>query len=97
MEEQKKQQKRRIPIKVTDEVLKGAYANNMVVTHTKEEFVLDFINIFPPSGIVNARIITSPGHLKRIIRALTENFQKYEEKHGRVLESVEPQEPHEIQ
>jgi hypothetical protein len=80
----------RIPIKITDETMRGVYANNMMVTHTKEEFVLDFINIFPPGGIVNARIIISPGHLKRIIRALQDNFAKYEQRFSTISEAPEP-------
>lgn len=87
--EQKKQPKD-IKIKITDKVLKGVYANNMMVVHTKEEFLLDFINIFPPGGIVNARVITSPGHLKRIIAALSENMRKYEETYGEIKEAPDP-------
>jgi len=79
-----------IKIKITDEILRGVYANNMAVAHTREEFVLDFINIFPPGGIVNARIITSPGHFKRIIAALQDNMRKYEEKFGVIKEAPEP-------
>ncbi|MEW5806172.1 MAG: DUF3467 domain-containing protein [Acidobacteriota bacterium] len=81
---------REIKIKITDDVLKGVYANTMAVTHTREEFLLDFINIFPPSGIVNARVIISPGHLKRIIAALRDNMRKYEEKYGEIKEAPEP-------
>lgn len=79
-----------IKIKITDDVLKGVYANNMAVAHTREEFLLDFINIFPPGGIVNARVIISPGHLKRIITALKDNMKKYEEKFGEIKEAPEP-------
>jgi signal transduction histidine kinase len=77
-------------VKITDETLKGVYANQMVVSHTKEEFLLDFVNVFPPEGIVNARIIISPGHLKRVIRALVENVRKYEDHHGEIPEAAEP-------
>ena len=77
-------------VKITDEILKGVYANQMVVTHTKEEFILDFVNVFPPEGIVNARIIISPGHLKRVIRALAENVCKYEEHFGEIPEAEAP-------
>ena len=77
-------------VKITDEILRGVYANQMVVTHTREEFLLDFVNAFPPEGIVNARIIISPGHLKRVIRALAENVRKYEEHHGEIREAAEP-------
>lgn len=77
-------------IKITDDVLKGVYSNSMVVSHTREEFVIDFINTFPPEGIVTARIITSPGHLKRIIRAFMDNLEKYEKTYGEVMEAPEP-------
>src|SRR5262245_21380480 len=77
-------------VKITDVTLKGVYANQMVVSHTKEEFLLDFVNVFPPEGIVNARIIISPGHLKRVIRALVENVRKYEDRFGEIPEAAEP-------
>src|SRR6058998_1025000 len=77
-------------VKITDETLKGVYANQMVVSHTREEFLLDFVNVFPPEGIVNARIIISPGHLKRVIRALVENVREYEDAFGEIPEAAEP-------
>lgn len=81
---------REIPIKIPDDVLHGKYANQMAVTHTREEFILDFISLFPPGGVVNSRIIVSPGHLKRMIRALQENLSRYEKKFGAVLEAEVP-------
>ena len=42
----------------------GVYSNNMVVTHTKEEFILDFLMVAPPTGAVTARVIVSPGHME---------------------------------
>lgn len=81
---------KQMEIKITDEILRGVYANNMAVAHTKEEFILDFINIFPPTGIVNARIVISPGHMKRIIRALNDNVLRYESKFGEIKEAPEP-------
>ena len=88
MAEEKKPQE--MGIKITDEILRGAYANNMVVAHSKEEFFIDFINAIPPRGIVTARVIMSPGHMKRIIRALSENVSRYEEKFGEITEAPEP-------
>lgn len=81
---------REIPIKIPDDVLRGEYANQMVVAHTREEFILDFINLFPPGGVVNSRIIVSPGHLKRMIRALQENLGRYEARFGQVAEAAPP-------
>jgi hypothetical protein len=78
------QQPQEIKVKITDDQLRGAYANMMRVSHQKECFVLDFAHINPPQGIVTARIITSPSHLKEMIRVLQENLAHYEEKFGQV-------------
>jgi len=77
-------------VKITDDELKGRYSNLLRVTHTRDEFILDFINVVPPQGIVTARIVTSPGHLKRIIRALSSNLAHYEQSHGTISEAPEP-------
>ncbi len=90
---EKNQQQNQIQIKATDEKLKGEYANLMQVHHTSEEFVLDFINIFPPAGTLNARIIVSPSHMKRMMAALVENMSTYESKFGAVAPSESPQAP----
>jgi hypothetical protein len=80
----------KVPIQMPDEVLPGRYANQMMVAHTREEFVLDFINLFPPGGVVTSRVIVSPGHLKRMIRAMRENLDRYEAVHGTVIEAEAP-------
>jgi hypothetical protein len=73
-----------IQVKMDDATLRGVYANMMQVAHNQEEFVLDFMNVLPPTGVVNARIIVSPGHLKRIARALADNLKRYEETFGEI-------------
>jgi hypothetical protein len=82
--------KQELPIKIPDSVLAGVYSNQMMVSHTREEFVLDFVNMFPPQGVVNARVIVSPGHLKRMIRALRDNLSRYESHFGPVPEAPAP-------
>ena len=79
-----------INIKIPDEELRGRYSNLLRIFHTREEFILDFINVVPPQGIVNARVVASPGHLKRIVRALSQNLKLYEERHGEIVEAAEP-------
>ncbi len=79
-----------IPIKVKDEIIGGVYANNMVVSHSREEFVMDFIYISPQAGSVNARVITSPSHMKRVIRALADNVAKYEAQFGTIPDHPMP-------
>jgi hypothetical protein len=80
----------RIDVKISDEELKGRYANLLRVTHTREEFFLDFINLLPPQGVVTARVVLSPGHLKRIVGALAANLARYEESFGRLDAAQEP-------
>ena len=77
-------------VKIGDDELKGRYSNLLRITHTREEFILDFINLAPPQGIVTARIVTSPGHLKRIIGALSANLERYEKVFGTVREAADP-------
>ncbi|MBI9074191.1 MAG: DUF3467 domain-containing protein [Desulfatibacillum sp.] len=72
----------------------GNYANNMTITHTREEFILDFLMIAPPAGAVTSRVITSPGHLKRMIEALLENLKTYENAHGPIQPAQEPRTMH---
>jgi hypothetical protein len=80
----------RIDVKISDDELRGRYANLLRVTHTREEFFLDFINLLPPQGVVTARVVLSPGHLKRIVRALAANLARYEESFGKLDEAAEP-------
>jgi hypothetical protein len=82
--------KPQVNIKATDEALVPRYANAMQVSHTKEEFILDFIHLAPPHGILNSRVVVSPGHLKRMIKALDENLKRYEKEHGSVGTASEP-------
>ena len=79
-------------VKISDDELKGRYSNLLRITHTREEFILDFINFVPPQGIVTARILTSPGHFKRTIRALSANLERYEQTYGVIQEAPEPAE-----
>lgn len=84
MADQKQQQQ--IQIKAQDDILKGVYANAVQTTHTREEFVLDFMNIYPwqKLGLLTSRVIVSPAHMKRLAMALNANVKKYEEQHGEI-------------
>ena len=72
-----------------DEVTaQGAYSNLVLINHNDNEFVLDFAYIQPttPRARVRARIIASPRHAKRLLRALEYNVRKYEERFGKIDE-----------
>ena len=80
-----------IQIIAGDEDLKGRYANLMSVSHTGEEFVLDFFAVTPSNsgaarGTLVSRVVTSPPHFKRIVSALEDNLDKYEAQFGEIEE-----------
>lgn len=79
-----------LKVKIADDILKGCYANTLLVAHTAEEFVLDFILSLPPQPVCNARVIIHPGHLKRVIAALQQNLALYEASHGTVAATPDP-------
>lgn len=81
--------KKEIKVNFPEKLPAGVYSNNMMVTHTREEFVMDFLMVTPQGGVVTSRVITSPGHMKRIIAALQDNVRKYEAAHGRIKEAEE--------
>jgi hypothetical protein len=79
-----------LQIEITAGAKIPVYANAMRVSHNKEEFVLEFMKIIPPTATLDARIVTSPGHLKRIIKALQENLERYENTFGAIKEADAP-------
>ena len=81
---QEQKQGQQVQIKASDEKLAGSYANMMQVSHTREEFVLDFVNLLPPSGQLVSRILLSPAHAKRILAALEDNIKKYEAQFNKI-------------
>lgn len=84
MEEPKPEMK--VEIQLDEEIAQGIYANMAVVNHSETEFTIDFIFMQPqaPRGKVRTRIITSPQHCKRLLRALEENLRNYEQTFGRI-------------
>jgi len=83
--------KQEIQISFPDDLKGGVYANNMLVAHSKEEFIVDFLMVAPPTGAVTSRVILSPGHMKRVLAALEESVAKYENMHGTIEEAEAPQ------
>ncbi|MCC6601364.1 MAG: DUF3467 domain-containing protein [Crocinitomicaceae bacterium] len=76
-------------IELNEEVAQGVYSNLAVITHSPAEFVVDFIRVMPgvPKAKVQSRIILTPQHAKRLMRALIENVGKYENQHGKIQET----------
>ena len=79
MEDQKsKPGKNQLDIELNDDVAQGTYSNLAVITHSSAEFVLDFVRIMPgvPKAHVKSRVILTPEHAKRLLRALDDNIKK---------------------
>jgi uncharacterized protein DUF3467 len=76
----------RIQLQLDDDVAQGVYSNLVLINHTENEFLLDFAFFVPgaPRAKVRARIISSPRHTKRLLRALTKNLERYEERFGEI-------------
>ncbi len=85
-----KAEKKEIKIDFPEHLRSGVYCNNLVVSHTKEEFIMDFMMIAPPASTVTARVIMSPGHMKRTVVALKSNLEMYEKNIGIISEAPEP-------
>lgn len=79
-------QEQKIDINLSEEVAQGTYANLAIITHSDNEFILDFVAMLPglPKGNVRSRIILTPQNTKRLLSALNENVRKFEEKNGRI-------------
>lgn len=76
-------------IKIADNIPGAEYANAAQISHNKDEFQLFFFNIVGQTGRVVGKIITNPGHYKRMVAAMMDNLKKYEEKFGEVKEAEE--------
>lgn len=81
-----------IQIDIDEATAQGAYCNLVLINHTDGEFVLDFAFMQPsaPRARVRARIVSSPRHTKRLLRALEANLQRYEERFGKIEDSLLP-------
>lgn len=79
-------QPQQLDIELNEETAEGIYSNLAIITHSQSEFVLDFIKIMPgiPKARVKSRIILTPQHAKRLLKALADNVQKFEQINGKI-------------
>ena len=90
MDDSKKPQNK-LNIELPEEVAEGVYSNLAIISHSHSEFVIDFIRMVPnvPKAKVKSRIILTPQHAKRLLRALSENLHKYESQFGLLDDDVD--------
>ncbi len=87
-----KPQQNQLNIELSEEVAEGIYSNLAIISHSSSEFVLDFVRLMPnlPKAKVKARVILTPQHAKRLLRALADNVKKYEAQFGTIDEPEQP-------
>jgi hypothetical protein len=78
-----------INIELTEEVAEGIYANLAMIAHSNSEFVIDFIRLMPgvPKAKVKSRIVITPEHAIRLLAALRDNIEKYEDSFGPIKQT----------
>jgi hypothetical protein len=95
MTDNQQQPNSQLNIEISEETAEGQYANLAIITHSHAEFVIDFVNVMPgtPKSKVKSRIILTPQHAKRFMKALTENLVRFEAANGKIQELEEVQLP----
>ncbi|MCP4437405.1 MAG: DUF3467 domain-containing protein [Aureispira sp.] len=78
-----------INIELTDEIAEGTYSNLTIISHSNSEFIIDFVRLVPnvPQAKVKSRIIMTPQHAKRLMFALRENLNRFENAHGTIKDA----------
>ena len=80
------EEKKGLNIELTEQIAEGIYSNLAIINHSPSEFVIDFIKVMPgvPKAKVKSRILLTPQHAKRLLKALNDNLNKFEAQHGSI-------------
>lgn len=86
------EQEGQINIELDENTAEGIYSNLAIINHSASEFVLDFVCIMPgvPKAKVKSRIVLTPQHAKRLVKALAENVHRFEATHGEIKDTEQP-------
>jgi hypothetical protein len=92
MGDQKPKKEGQINIELDDKIAEGTYSNLAIINHSVSEFIVDFISVMPgqPKAKVKSRIILTPQHAKRLVKALAENVSRFEKSHGEIKDYDQP-------
>lgn len=84
--------KGQINIELDEKTAEGIYSNLAIINHSVSEFVVDFVSIMPgsPKAKVKSRIILTPQHAKRFLKALNDNVNRFESAHGEIKDYEQP-------
>lgn len=81
-----------INIELDEQTADGVYSNLAIINHSVSEFVIDFVSIMPgrPKAKVKSRVILTPQHAKKFLKALGENVTRYEKANGTIKDFDHP-------
>jgi hypothetical protein len=92
MDSKQPPQQGQINIELDEATAEGIYSNLAIINHSASEFVLDFVCIMPgtPKARVKSRIVLTPQHAKRLLKAMGENIHRYEAANGEIKDTEQP-------
>ena len=95
MSENNKNQQKLINIELDEKTAEGIYSNLAIINHSVSEFVVDFISMMPgaPKAKVKSRIVLTPQHAKKFLKALSDNVARFEKAHGTIKDYEQPSIP----
>lgn len=82
-----------INIELSEDIAEGVYSNLAIISHSHSEFVIDFVRILPnvPKAKVKSRILLTPQHAKRLMKAMMDNVKRYEAQFGTIEDPQQQQ------
>lgn len=87
-------EKKKIQLKIVidEKTAGGTYTNGAIINFSESEFMLDFVLMQPqsPQAKVVSRVIASPIHAKRLLKALADNIGKFEARFGEIKMPEKP-------
>jgi hypothetical protein len=91
-QQQDKMRDGQLNVELSEDMAEGTYANLAIINHSHSEFVVDFIKVMPgmPKAKVKSRIVLTPQHAKRFLRAMGENIARFESANGEIKDVDTP-------
>lgn len=86
MADNKKGKPQQINIKLGEKEAEGIYTNMAIITHSPDEFIVDFTRVLPgvPNAKVLSRVIMTPQRTKLFLKSLQDNIRKFEQRYGEI-------------
>ena len=83
-------EKKELKIELPADVAAGKYSNLAVISHSAQEFFVDFVTVAPnmPQAKVQSRVVMTPENVKNLLFAFRDNIAKYEATFGEIEHKV---------